>query len=33
MEKSMGQPVIVENKVGACGPIAVADVARATPDG
>jgi len=33
MEKSMGQPVIVENKVGAGGTLAVADVARATPDG
>jgi len=33
MEKSMGQPVVIENKVGAGGTLAVADVARATPDG
>lgn len=33
MEKTMGHPVIIENKVGAGGTLAVADVARATPDG
>jgi tripartite-type tricarboxylate transporter receptor subunit TctC len=33
MEKSMGQPVVVENKAGAGGTLAVSDVARATPDG
>jgi tripartite-type tricarboxylate transporter receptor subunit TctC len=33
MEKSMGQTVVIENKVGAGGTLAVADVARATPDG
>lgn len=33
MEKTMGQPVVVENKAGAGGTLAVSDVARATPDG
>jgi tripartite-type tricarboxylate transporter receptor subunit TctC len=33
MEKSLGQPVIVENKPGAGGTLGAADVARAAPDG
>lgn len=33
MEKSLGQVVIIENKPGAGGTIAAADVARAQPDG
>jgi tripartite-type tricarboxylate transporter receptor subunit TctC len=33
LSKSLGQPVIVENKSGAAGAIGVAEVARAEPDG
>ena len=31
--ENLGQPVVVENKAGAGGTLAVSDVARATPDG
>ncbi len=33
MEKSLGQPIVVENKPGGGGNIAMLDVARAEPDG
>lgn len=33
MSKSMGQPILIENKVGAGGTIAAAQVARSEPDG
>jgi len=33
LSKSLGQPVVVENKSGAAGAIGVADVAKAEPDG
>lgn len=33
LSKSVGQPVVVENKSGAAGAIGVADVAKADPDG
>ena len=33
MSRSMGQPIIVENRPGAGGNIGTADVAKATPDG
>lgn len=33
LSKSLGQPVIVDNKVGANGVIGVSEAARATPDG
>jgi len=33
LSKSLGQPVIVENKSGAAGAIGVSEVARAEPDG
>jgi tripartite-type tricarboxylate transporter receptor subunit TctC len=33
MEKSLGQPVVVENKPSAGGIVAPAEIARATPDG
>ena len=33
MSKSMGQPIIIENKVGAGGTIATAQVAKSEPDG
>jgi len=33
MSKSMGQPIIIENKVGAGGTIAAAQVAKSEPDG
>jgi len=33
MSESLGQPVVVENKVGASGNVATADVAKSAPDG
>src|SRR5256885_6874068 len=33
MSEALGQPVVVENKVGASGNVASAEVARSTPDG
>jgi tripartite-type tricarboxylate transporter receptor subunit TctC len=33
LSKAIGQPVVIENKTGAGGTIATAEVARATPDG
>jgi tripartite-type tricarboxylate transporter receptor subunit TctC len=33
MSKSMGQPIVIENKLGAGGTIAAAQVARSEPDG
>ena len=33
MSESLGQPVVVENKVGASGNVATTDVARSAPDG
>jgi len=33
MSETLGQPVVVENKVGASGNVATADVAKSAPDG
>src|SRR6476646_7472893 len=33
MSETLGQPVVVENKVGASGNVATAEVAKSTPDG
>ena len=33
MEKGLGQPIVIENKAGGGGNVAMQDVARADPDG